>query len=212
MTQQPGTRCGECKLRPSGHGLANLTMPDQAHEYQPHYGRATMTQPTGVRTMTDLNLADLRSVAAAATQGEWWWEVGVRTDGGMPQNHVIHGDDGKAVAVTYSHELIDVGGGDFVPAVYGRKENATHIATFDPPTVTMLLDDRDMWEMNCEECANLLSEARAALAAADELLAATTTLLANDHLHTVTKPHGLYPMYEPLNDAAARFRALRGGE
>ena len=67
--------------------------------------------------MTDL--AKLRAVAEAATQGKWRGFV----TGILCRNAwVVHNDPGRDGAIMSDYD-------------------ATHIATFDPPTVLQLLDD-----------------------------------------------------------------------
>ena len=80
--------------------------------------------------MTDINLNELRGIAEAATPGEWEaGDIWVFTD-------PVYPDDNR---------LSDVLGMKYADEDRARIErerglrNATHIATFDPPTVLALL-------------------------------------------------------------------------
>lgn len=72
------------------------------------------------------DLAKLREVAEGATPGEWWADfVEVRYDDG---HHCPDSDPGSVLVASHVDDE-DQG-----------ERNATHIATFDPPTVLRLLD------------------------------------------------------------------------
>lgn len=67
------------------------------------------------------DLTDLRKIAENATPGPW--EVDGPANAGPDDTLVLHNNDGGAIA--YVQPLWD---------------DATHIATFDPPTVLALID------------------------------------------------------------------------
>jgi len=67
-----------------------------------------------------LNLEDLEAVARAATPGPWTYKPTIL---GSPNTTVMAGDD----------QLGYIGVGHFLAP------NATHVATFDPPTVLTLI-------------------------------------------------------------------------
>ena len=70
--------------------------------------------------MTDLDLDALEAVARAATPGPWTYKPTIL---GLPNTTVMAGDD----------QLGYMGVGHFLAP------NATHVATFDPPTVLTLI-------------------------------------------------------------------------
>lgn len=76
--------------------------------------------------MTDLDYTILRKVVRDATQGEW--EIRSDTCGSEYGDYTIYGgkETGIALAFAYCEGM--------------SKEDATFIATFDPPTVLALLD------------------------------------------------------------------------
>ena len=67
-----------------------------------------------------LNLEDLEAVARAATPGPWTYKPTIL---GLPNTTVMAGDD----------QMGYMGVGHFLAP------NATHVATFDPPTVLALI-------------------------------------------------------------------------
>lgn len=78
--------------------------------------------------MPDLDLSALRKVAEAATPGPWS-ALGTGRSGG---DHWYVCDEGEAIASISAQDGINEA---------QREPDATHMATFDPPTVLALLDE-----------------------------------------------------------------------
>lgn len=80
--------------------------------------------------MTDLDLTKLREIAEAATPGPWEFEPSGYSECGEPRCCSEYWENriwSQRLILAESMELSDV--------------DATHIATFDPPTVIALLDE-----------------------------------------------------------------------
>lgn len=88
-----------------------------------------MKHPLTSSTGVSLDLSELRKIAEAATQGDW------------PTHTWINEHDGSWVAAGPIHDSSDEE--DNSPgcdAELEAQKDASHIATFDPPTVLALLD------------------------------------------------------------------------
>lgn len=76
----------------------------------------------------DLDLAKLRAVAEAATEGEWDWSTANSV------RYLIQADTHSPVVYAYRSPI------DSMPDLSVSVNDAEHIAAFDPPTALALLD------------------------------------------------------------------------